>query len=369
MMTKSLTGGDAEDVGHSDYFKKKANVKDRVEQSREAAKIYQLPLWPDDKRAMPCDFLASALFAAIHDKNSIYLDDVELANLNGYRVTFKGPRLTQIHADVWQGIMHLARESPEGKRIKFRGRHFLRLIGRHTGKSQRLQLRKWFSDVCATCVVINDVKNGRRFWGSLLPNGVEQDENEDTIFVLEINRDLAKVFDLGHVAIDWQLRTRLKGKPLQLWLQMFFSLSTAPISVADLYKLSGSTAEQLKGFRRELRTALAKLAEAGGHAALIDASDVVRTMAPVLEEERPSDAPKVELHGSSSATQAVLPGVGLPVVSERTIQVFRDRFPGYDVERCVKDWVAWPGSRKATNPHGAFLGFAKRWKNSQKPVA
>lgn len=213
------------------------------EAKEEAARIYQLPLWPNDKRAMPTDFLTSALFAAIHPKDATYLEDVELANINGFRVTFRGRRLTQVDVDVWQGIMHLAREYPEGTKLRFSARQFLRLIGRHTGKSQRQELRRIFSTLCATCVVIHDTRNKQRFWGSLLPNGAARDENDDTLFVLEINRELARVFDLGHVAIDWQLRTKLKAKPLQLWLQLYFATSTQPIAVADLHRLSGSTAK------------------------------------------------------------------------------------------------------------------------------
>lgn len=332
----------------------------QVEETREANKVYQLPLWPDDKRAMPTDFLTSALFAAIHDKDAAYCEGIELVNLNGFRVTFRGKRLTQVHADVWQGIMHLARQFPQGAKVRFRARQFLRLIGRHTGKAQRQQLRAWFGELCATCVEIQDVRNKRRFWGSLLPNGAACDEDDDTLFVLEINRDLARVFDLGHVSLDWQLRTRLKAKPLQLWLQMYFAISTKPIAVADLHRLSGSTG-QLKEFRRKLRVALAELAAAGGHAAEVDALDVVRPAVLLrggASEPPPSPPPSV--------AQAVLPGVGLPVVSPQTLAAFRAAYPDQDAEQCLAAWLAWDGSKRAKNPHGAFLGFAKRWVAGQR---
>ncbi|TAN40134.1 MAG: hypothetical protein EPN22_17600, partial [Nitrospirae bacterium] len=255
---------------------------EEAQEQREAATVYQLPFWPDDRRTMPTDFLTSALFAAIHPKDARHLEDEELVNLNGYKITFRGKRLSQVHADVWQGIMHLARQFPQGTQVRFRARHFLRLIGRHTGKSQRRELRRLFSELCATCVDIHDTRNKQRFWGSLLPNGAARDEDDDTMFILEINRDLARVFNLGHVSIDWQLRSKLKAKPLQSWLQLYFATSSRPVAVADLHRLSGSVAP-IKKFRVNLRVALEELAAAGGHAAQIADGDVVRSVAALPE--------------------------------------------------------------------------------------
>lgn len=336
------------------------------EAKEEAARIYRLPLWPNDKRAMPTDFLTSALFAAIHPKDATYLEDVELANINGFRVTFRGRRLTQVDVDVWQGIMHLAREYPEGTKLRFSARQFLRLIGRHTGKSQRQELRRIFSTLCATCVVIHDTRNKQRFWGSLLPKGAARDENDDTLFVLEINRELARVFDLGHVAIDWQLRTKLKAKPLQLWLQLYFATSTQPIAVADLHRLSGSTAK-LKEFRRKLCIALAELGESGGHAAHIDADDFVRPVRPLLEgaSETPRGGIQDTEGENAVSAQAALPLLGLPVVTAKALERFHAKYPDHDAQACLSDWLKWPGSRRATNPDAAFLGFAKKWVTSR----
>jgi hypothetical protein len=37
-------------------------------EERESSKVVQIGYWPDNKRAMPTDFLACALFAALHGK-------------------------------------------------------------------------------------------------------------------------------------------------------------------------------------------------------------------------------------------------------------------------------------------------------------
>jgi hypothetical protein len=156
------------------------------EAQEEAEKVYQLALWPDDKRAMPSDFIACALFAGIQGKDAVYVEQERLASINGLNVIFTGRRLTQVHADVWEGIMHLARKLPEGRVIRFRARELLRLIGRQTGKKQRDELRLWLDHLTATSVVIHDEKNKCRFRGSLLPRSADQDSNDDTVYVVDI---------------------------------------------------------------------------------------------------------------------------------------------------------------------------------------
>lgn len=318
----------------------------------EAAKVYQLAFWPDEKRAMPADFIACALFSGIQEKDATYVDDLEIANANDLRIVFKGRRLTQVHADVWQGIMHLARKLPEGTQVRFRARQFLKVIGRQTGKKQRDDLKGWFSDLTATSVAISDTKNKRRFWGSLLPNGATREEDDDTIYVVEINRPLAKLFADNLGAVNWEVRQKLFKKPLALWWQFYSSKFSKPVKVAELHRLSGSGAS-LKEFRRKLRAAIKAVEDAGGPPSFIDrAADTVIhvtggrvTMSPPARRE------------------AELPDCSGPPVSERARQEFATRYPGSDVERCLNDWRKWltKTGKSADRPDSAFLGFARRW--------
>lgn len=116
------------------------------------------------------------------------------------------------------------------------------VMGRQTGKKQRDDLKGWFSDLTATSVEVSDTKNKRRFWGSLLPNGAAREENDDTIYVVEINRALAKLFADNLGAANWEVRQKLFKKPLALWWQFYSSKFTKPVSVAELHRLSGSGA-------------------------------------------------------------------------------------------------------------------------------
>jgi hypothetical protein len=334
---------------------------------REAAKVYQLALWPNEKRAMPTEFVRSALFAAIQGKDSTYLERVEIASANDLSIIYTGHRLTQVHADVWEGIMHLARGAPESTVVTFRSREFLRLIGRHTGKRQRDELRLWWAHLTATCVEVHDKKNGRRFFGSLIPRGAERQEGDDTLYVVELNRDIAKLFVRGFSIVDWEQRKLLLKKPLCLWLQHHFSAFPKPVTVKTLHALTGSNAQHLRQFRAKLKLALAELQGIGVLADWRLEDETLHVTLP----SRPT--PKASLKGPppraviASSPQGSLAGVLQASVAAETIATFRKLYAEHDVERCLNDWLAWPGSRRAKNPDRAFLGFAKKWAAGKNP--
>ena len=239
----------------------------KAENDAEAAKVYQLAFWPDDERAMPGDFIACALFSAA--KVTTYVDCGQLASVNGLTVIFTGKRLTQVHADVWMGIMHMARERMEGDVVRFRARTLLELIGRSTHQSQREQLKRCVRQLQATSVLIQDDAKQRRFGGSLLPWHAEDDGIGETLFAVDISRELAKILSGRFWRIDWELRKRLQNKPLALWLQTYFCRFTKPVTVEQLHALSGS-GSPLKEFRRKLARALDDLHYVGGHSAVIN---------------------------------------------------------------------------------------------------
>lgn len=233
----------------------------------------QLAFWPSDERAMPEDFIACALFTA--SKVTRHVTAAELACINGLTVIFTGKRLTQAHADVWMGIMHLARQQNSGDRIRFRDRDLLKLIGRYTHQNQRKQLRHWIYQLQSTSLVIQEDKRKQRYGGSLLPNHEETDAAGQTHFVVELSRQIVRIFE-NRALVNWEIRRALQKKPLALWLQTFFSRFTRPVRVDQLHALSGSSMK-LKMFRFQLARALDELHAAGGYSAEIDkATDIVR---------------------------------------------------------------------------------------------
>jgi hypothetical protein len=335
-----------------------------LEAEREKSKVYQLAFWDDDKRAMPTDFVACALFAALHGKNTQYLRGEYIACINGYTVTYTGKRLTQVHADIVMGALHLMRGRPQGDKVEFRVRPFLRLIGRHTGKTDRDSFRQLIDDVIATAVRITKPDGKLSYSGSILAKAKDVTVGDDTLFVLEVHREIAKLFESGFGTIDWEKRKALMRQPLCLWLQLYFSkFGTRPVAVAELHRLSGSTAP-LKKFRQNLRAALSVLESKGVVAAWIDpATDSVR------REHRVAASPIKVPASPSPQQQAALPLA--PAITPRAKAEFCKLYPDHDAEACARsftDWLSRKG-RTANNPDAAFLGFADKWVKSVSPAA
>lgn len=231
-------------------------------QRRESAKIYQLALWSEPQRGVPNEVARSALFAAVQPNKAKYLEREVLFSQDGFTITYTGKQLTQSDLDVFEGIMHIARGTHEGNKIRFCARELLKLIDRDTGKSQYQWLLDVMGRLTATCVAIHR-EGGDVFWGSLLPEGAAK--LEDGSFTVEINRQLIKLFQRGYTVIEWQQRRALGKKPLAQHLHAWICSHDRPfpVTVEYLRKLTGSDTKQLKKFRQLLKTALEAIKEAG----------------------------------------------------------------------------------------------------------
>jgi len=229
-------------------------------QKYEGTKVYQFPLWPEPERGVPNEFSRSALFAAIQATDARYLDNEQIASQEGFSITYTGRRLNQIHLDVFEGIMHLARGREEGNRIEFTAHQLLTLIGRDAGSSQYKWLTRTFNHITATSVAV--YKNGIKvFWGSLLPKGTFDGKK----YVIEINRELIALFYRGFTRIDWEQRRALRRKPLAQWLQLYYSSHAEPyaISLEFIREKSGSSTKCLRKFKQMVNAALAELKRVG----------------------------------------------------------------------------------------------------------
>jgi hypothetical protein len=329
----------------------------------ENSNVVQFAMWSDDKRAMPTDFVACALFAALHGKNTQFLRGEHIASINGYTVAYTGKRLTQVHADIVMGALHLMRGRQQGDTIEFRIRSFLRLIGRHTGKTDRDSFRQLVDDVIATALRITTPDGKVSYSGSILTKAKDVSEDgDDSVFVLEVNRELAKLFDNGFGTVDWEKRKSLMRQPLCLWLQLYFAKFRKPVAVAELHRLSGSSAP-LKKFRQNLRTALTVLEEKGIITARIDReTDSVRCIAPAKVLPAPSELAVTS--SSRRREQGELPLLArAPAVTAQAKATFRERHPNSDADQCLAAFGAWLAQkgRTAENPDAAFLGFARKW--------
>jgi len=243
-----------------------AHALSRVEETvarREAAKIYQFPLWPEPDRGLPNEIIRSALFPAVRVRGDKFQENVPIAAHKGLTITYTGAPLTQSDLDIFEGVMHLARGTPENHWVKFSRHSLLKLIGRSTGKSDHDRLQRSLQCLAASVVIIHrDGEGGQKarvYWGSLLPQGAYDEASG--LFAVKIDRELVKLFERGFTRVQFEQRHKLRKKPLAQWLHLYYSSHQTPfpVSVAFLAEKSGSDTQNLKHFRANLRAALDEL--------------------------------------------------------------------------------------------------------------
>lgn len=230
--------------------------------TRETAKVYQFPLWGNPQRGVPNDFARSALFTARKGTGKEYLKGEAIFSQAGVSITYSGPQLTQDHLDVFEGIMHLAREMPEGNAVRFTAYGLLKLIGRRTSGRDHERLLSTLTDLTATAVTVK--RDGcSTYCGSLLPEWGEREDNGK--FSIRMNRDLIKLFERGFTVIEWQQRKVLTRKPLAQALHVWLCShdDPYPVTVQYLHDITGSKTKQLKHFRASLKAALDELKSIG----------------------------------------------------------------------------------------------------------
>ena len=256
-------------------------------QRRENERPYQLQMWPDKDMGVPNELSRSALFAAIDPRKARpYLRNQFIAAQGPISIHYTGPQLDQSHSDVFQGILHIARGVHEGNEVHFTAHKLLKLIGRSTGGRDHKWLYMIFQDLTATSVAITE--DGKRvFWDSLLRRG--KGDLETGKYVIEISRDLAKLFERGLTRVEWEQRRKLIRKPLAQWLQFYYSSHAKPIPVGVrfIYEMSGSKNKDIWDFKRKLKEALNQIQAVGVISEWsIDAADLVHEIGRASCRER-----------------------------------------------------------------------------------
>lgn len=228
----------------------------QAEPERFSAKVIQFPSWQEPVRGTPNSFLRSALFAAIQGKERKALRREPIACPNGLKIIYTGWQLDQSDLDVWEQAAHLARQHPLGNVCRFHIHAFLKELGRSTGKSDHEWLKDVFARLTASGVEITD---GRYSYGGSLLEFLRDDV--EGIYILRLNPTIMNMYHAGWTAVDWEIRGKLRRKPLALWLHGFYSTHAGPhpIKVETLHKLSGSRQKDLRNFKIRLKQALADL--------------------------------------------------------------------------------------------------------------
>ena len=229
---------------------------------REKTAVIQLPLWPEPKRGAPNSFIRSALFAAIQGKDRQYMKEVVLASQDGITIKYTGEQLNQADLDVWETIVHLAREQPLGTFCSFTAHGLLKALGLPTGNSQHKQLHSTIIRLTACAVEVNH--EGKTYFGPLIKSGAKDELTRH--YGVELNKGIVHLFGENQwTALDWRQRQELRGQPLAQALHAFYSSHRQPfpVKLATLKAYTGSRNKQAASFKRQVKAALQQLVDVG----------------------------------------------------------------------------------------------------------
>jgi len=217
----------------------------------------QLPLWPELKHAIPTDFVQSALFTARHERDRVEVKRQIVASAVGLIIEYDGCLLTQNHADVWERLMYRCRVA-KTTRIEFRARSMLLEIAgggrRKLGGSQYEQLFHRLEDLARSHVTVQHLATGELFIGGLMTMRWRPDET----YEVTVPEDIVHLFHERHVVFDWDQRSQIRGQ-LARWLHHYFAATAAPVTLAEIRRLSDAQTRDIHRFRAALRAALAEL--------------------------------------------------------------------------------------------------------------
>jgi hypothetical protein len=239
---------------------KKSKPKTKAAKA-EKPKQMSLELWPDAVRGVPNAVLRGALFG-VSTERKVYKPRTLIASLDGYEIRFKGESFNQTDLDVWEMLLHLARLQPLGTKVEFTAHSLLKELGRGTSGKEHEKLKEEIMRLMTGGVEITWTKEKKAFGGTLVSSYFRDEETGR--YVVKFNQDMAQLYGVGHTLIDWSERQALGKNNLAKWLHGFYASHAKPYpyKVDTLHGLCGST-DELKGFKRRLKKALAELAAAG----------------------------------------------------------------------------------------------------------
>ncbi len=190
------------------------------------------------------------------------MKETVLASQDGITVKFTGEQLNQADLDVWETIVHLAREQPLGTLASFTAHGLLKAMGMPTGNSQHKQLHSTLLRLTACAVEVTH--EGKTYFGPLIKSGAKNEITRH--YGVELNKGIIHLFGENQwTALDWQQRQELRGQPLAQALHAFYSSHREPypVKLDTLQAYTGSRNRQLASFKRQVRSALNELVKVG----------------------------------------------------------------------------------------------------------
>jgi hypothetical protein len=229
-----------------------ARIRAEQQEARKLLEQLQLPLWPDEFRAVPNGLLRSALFAAIQPGARRYIEEERIASLEGIEIIYTGQQLDQGDLSLWECALHLARLQELGNKCNVSTYQILKLLGKTDSGGNRRLLNKRLTRLRATAL---NIKQGRyTYIGGLIDEAARDDETGQMAIVIS-PRIVALFQSDQYTQTQWSLRQDLT-RPLAQWLHGFYASHAKPhpITIKKIHTLCGTKSKSLKDFKNQTLT-------------------------------------------------------------------------------------------------------------------
>jgi hypothetical protein len=228
----------------------------------------QFPLWGNQVRGIPNQFVRSALFrpAGKNEERARFNREI-MASLAGFKLGYTGEELRQDDEDVFLQAVHLARLMPPGEDVEITGHQFLKALKWGVGAKDYTRLKESMFRLKEAVVWITTASEKHVYGENLIASlEFEQQDNVGikTSWTFNLNPKIVGLFTRdNYTLIDWEHRLALP--PLAKWLHSFYSThrDPYPYKVQKLHELCGSKCKELRAFRFLLKKALNKLQDNG----------------------------------------------------------------------------------------------------------
>lgn len=239
---------------------KSKDTPDMAKKLPEKPKQVMLPLWPDDKRALPNAFIRSALFGILKKSaKRTYLQEIPIFAGSGLKISYNGPQLDQSDQDVYLAVLNRMKDLPMGEPCEITTYELLKSMGlTEEGKNYKI-LQRNITRMVATAVNVETDKYS--YIGSLIEVGKKDKDTKK--WTIQLNPDLLILFENDRFThIDFNVRKDLKGQ-LAKWLHSFYSSHAEPFpyKIETLRELCGSETKELWKFKQQIQKALNEIVE------------------------------------------------------------------------------------------------------------
>ena len=229
----------------------------------------QLPLWPEEIRCAPNEFLRSALFNARNrNQKRRYLRQETLAIIGKGRITYTGEELRQDDATVWLQLIQMASDTTLGAVVEFTPYSFCKAVSWTPSGETYAHLRKCLTRLQATALAFYAERTMHTISLSMIPAFCWQDESTGKPlprYRVKLAPELAVLFHGQHFTyLHWAQRRQLP-EGLATWLHGYLAShkQPRPLAINEIRRAADLTISRSDNLRKAVVRALDELLKAG----------------------------------------------------------------------------------------------------------